>query len=454
MFEINQLLKATGGRLIAGAKSVPVKGISIDTRTIKPGEVFVAIRGDNFDGHDFIAAAIKNKASLIISESKKTKNPEKTKTAFIEVKNTIKALGEIAAFRRQEFNIPLIAVTGSSGKTTTKDMIACVLSKKFNVLKSEGTKNNHIGLPLTLTRLTSDHDVCVLEIGTNHFGEVDYLAKIAKPNIAVITNIGYSHLEFFGNLEGVYKEKRSLLKHLKAPGIAMLNADDFKLSRLISGKCKGPKVFGFGINNPGEFRASDIKLTKARLEFLIAKKYKFSLDNPGRGNIYNALAAIAVARILGIGYVDAAKAMAEFDFPKNRLNLVKLNNAQFINDTYNSNPTSLEQALEVLRSFPSRGRKIFVMGDMLELGPDSRLFHDQVGRLAAGICDVILTVGKLSEHAVSSALKRGFDTTKIFACADSGQARDILFNKISPAKGDVVLVKGSRSMKMEEVFNL
>ena len=452
MFEINQLLKSTGGKLIGETKFVSVKGISIDSRTIKPGEAFIAIKGDNFDGHNFIGAAIKNGASCVIVQEKYSDRHATGKIVFIEVKDTIMALGDIAAFRRQKFDIPVIAVTGSSGKTTTKDMIACVLSKKFKVLKTEGTKNNHIGLPLTLTGLEGRHDICVLEIGTNHFGEVENLAGIAKPNIAVITNIGYSHLASFGGLQGVYKEKCSLLRHLKTPDIAVLNADDKKLSRLLYGKNKSLKAIGLGINNPSDFSASCIKLTKGKLEFLVNKKYKFSLDNPGRANVYNALAAIAVARIMGMEYKCIAACLVDFSFPKNRLNLMKLNNAQFINDTYNSNPTSLVQALEVLRNLPARGRRIFVMGDMLELGHNSLLFHNQVGRLAAQICDVFLAVGKLSASSVSAAQANGFDKARIFTCSNSNEARDILFGKISPVKGDVVLVKGSRSMKMEEVF--
>jgi len=460
MFRVDELLEATQGKLIQGKKYITARGISIDSRTIKPKEAFIAIKGNNFDGHDFIDEAIKKGANCIIKELP-TNSHQLRSAAFIEVKDTIKALGDIARFQRKKFNIPIIAVTGSNGKTTTKEMIAWILSQEFCVLKNEGTKNNQIGLPLTLLNLKPQHDIAVLEIGTNHPGEVGYLSKICQPNIGIIINIGASHLEYLHNLEGVLKEKRALIKNLEKPYIAILNADDVLLRNKITGKVKRPFILGFGLKNQCDFFASGIespprllKWTSQKLEFYVNLKYKFTLKTQGYYNIYNALAATAVARIFGMEYKDIASRIANFDFPQGRLKFIKLNNIKFIDDTYNSNPISLGQALNTLGNFRTKGRKIFVMGDMLELGSRKKLFHSQAGRQVKRVCDIFVTVGNLSKFAADAARDSGFDTKNIFICDSCYQARDILFNKIYLKEDDIVLVKGSRLMKMEEVFKV
>lgn len=451
MFEVNELLKATGGRLIRGKKNIRVKSISIDSRTISRGEAFIAIRGNNFDGHDFIGGAIRKGASCVIHEPRTTDHGLRN-IVFIEVKDTIKALGAIARFQRKRFNIPFIAVTGTNGKTTAKEMIAWVLSKKFKVLKNEGTKNNQIGLPLTLLNLDSSYDVAVLELGTNHFGEIGYLAKIAHPNIGIITNIGPAHLKHLKNLKGVFKEKYTLLKYLKSPHIAILNADDRLLRGRLIRKNKRSVILGFGIKHRSDFSATGIKIINERIEFTANQKYKFTLNTLGYYNIYNTLTAIAVVRILGIGYKDIKEALSTFDFPDSRLKFIELNNIKFIDDTYNSNPLSLKQALDVLDGLRAKGRKIFVMGDMLELGRHTKSFHRRVGYQVAKVCDSFITVGRLSNFAAEAARESGFDSMDIFNCQTTLEARDILFNKVSPNQDDIVLVKGSRLMRMEEIF--
>ncbi|MFH0913460.1 MAG: UDP-N-acetylmuramoyl-tripeptide--D-alanyl-D-alanine ligase [Candidatus Omnitrophota bacterium] len=451
MFKLDELLKATSGKLVNRIGSLDIKGISIDSRTIKPQEAFIAIKGSNFDGHDFIDQVIKKGAGCIIKEVAGKVGTDKA--AIIEVKDTVRALGDIARFWRRRFSdIPVIAITGSNGKTTAKEMVAHLFSRRFKVLKNAGTKNNQIGLPLTLLGLDSSYDVVVLEIGTNHFGEVACLAKICQPNVGIITNIGPSHLEYLHNLGGVFREKYSLIENLDSPHIAILNADDDLLRKRAFGRSKKAFVLGFGIKNSCDFFASDIKEARGVFGFGIKQKYRFTLKTLGYYNIYNALAAIAAARLFGISYADIALEMATFDFPQGRLKLRKIGKTRFIDDTYNSNPLSLKGALEALHNFKTKGRKIFVMGDMLELGKSKEEFHCQAGREAARACSIFITVGRLSRLAADAARASGFDKKNIFICDNARQAQDILSRRVLPKKDDLVLAKGSRLMKMEEVF--
>lgn len=430
--------------------------ISIDSRTIKPGEAFVAVKGQNFDGHDFIAEAVKKGAAAVIVREPGVGSRESWKVPVIPVKDTIKALGDLARAKRNKFDIPLIAVTGSNGKTTVKDMIAWVLSGKFNVLKNEGTQNNHIGLPMTLLKLNKDTQAAVLELGTNHFGEIEYLARIAQPNIAVITNIGPSHLEFFHDLKGVLREKYTLVKNLNKPGIAILNADDRLLGKIgtatvFSKKTVAVPILSFGTRK-SDFWADAIHNSGGKVCFRVNKKYKFTLNTIGGYNIYNALAAIAVARLFGLSYSRIALRLSSFVFPEGRLNTVERGRIKFIDDTYNANPLSLKEALAAFAKLPVRGRKIVVMGDMLELGVKEDFFHLEAGRQIARACDCFIGVGRRSMLAVSSAKAAGLKNDNIFSCSTAQEARDILFKRIAVTGDDVVLVKGSRSMKMEQVF--
>ena len=447
MFKVVELLKVTGGKLISGSLDISVKGISIDSRSVRRGEAFIAIKGEKFDGHDFIPAVIKNGVSCIITE----KDEKREGVVFIKVKDTVKALGDIARFNRVRFsNIPVIAVTGSNGKTTAKDMIAWVLSKKYKVLKNEGTKNNHIGLPLTLLKLDSSYDAAVLEIGTNHFGEVDYLSKIACANIGVITNIGPSHLEYFKNLQGVFKEKYTLINKLDKPSIAILNADDKFLKAKALGPKKRPFIVSVGISNKSDFSASGIRYVSGKPGFTVNRRFKFALNVPGYYNIYNSLLSIAVARIFGLGYGEISSRLSKFSLPKSRLNFIEIKGIRFIDDTYNSNPLSMKQALGVLKSFPVKGRKIVVMGDMLELGSLSPALHAQTIEEALDSSDILVGVGAITK----SCLDKRNKSKNIFTCNTSSEARELLFKNVGVNSCDLVLVKGSRGMKMEEVFKI
>jgi UDP-N-acetylmuramoyl-tripeptide--D-alanyl-D-alanine ligase len=451
VFRVDEIVKATKGQLIQGSLLGKVAGISCDSRSLKAQEAFLALRGENFDGHNFIAAALKLKVScLIVENNLRFMIPEAV--TVIKVKDTVLALGDIARFQRQKMNLPVIAVTGSNGKTTTKEMIAWVLSPNAQVLKNEGTKNNQIGLPQTLIQLTKKDSFAVVEIGTNHFGEVDYLAKIARPNIGVITNIGPSHLEFFKDLKGVAKEKTTLLDNLAKPALALLNADDKSLKGLIRREIKGLQVLSYSIKEKSDFRASGIKLRGAKVEFKVNSKFNFELSSLGKYNIYNALGAIAVGRIFGLSYVQMRARLARFKFPKGRLNLIERKELRFIDDTYNSNPLSLSSALSALGAMDCKGRKILIMGDMLELGKQKELLHRQIAWSITNTCDLLITVGSLARITARAARENGLKAKYIFCCANALAARDLLLKKIFPKADDLILIKGSRSMKMEEVL--
>ncbi len=453
MFRVEELVKVTKGRLLRGDLEDTVMGVSIDSRTIKSSYAFIAIKGDNFDGHDFIAQAIvKGAKAVIVQYHVSSIRCHEKKVAFIQVKDTTKALGDIANFHRMRFNIPVIAVSGSSGKTTAKEMIAHALAFKFKVLKSEGTKNNNIGLPLTLLQLTPRHEAVVLEIGTNHFGEVRNLASIARPNMGIITNIGLAHLGHFKTLAGVYIEKATLLDSLDKPRLALLNADDFFLSKKLTQGIRSHFAIGFGVRKKCDFFASKIRLKERTVEFLLNGRYRYILSNPGMHNIYNALPAIAVARIFGLGHKDIARRLSDFIFLRGRGEVIEKGGIKFIDDTYNSNPLSLSNALLTLKAFKTPGRKILVMGDMLELGASARPLHEKLGVFIADICDTLITVGDLSKLTAQAALRAGFDKGKIYTSKTSIDARDILFNLVIPQKNDIILVKGSRAMRMEQVL--
>lgn len=456
MFKVKELIKATGGQRICGRDDLLVRGISIDSRSLKRREAFVAIKGDRFDGHKFIGQAVEAGSRCIIFQGARPVIHSK-KVTLIRVRDTRNALGDIAGFHRRRFKIPVIAITGSNGKTTSKEMIASVLSGKFCVLKNVGTENNQIGVSQTLLRLNKKHDLAVLEIGTNHFGEVRRLAEVSGANIGLITCIGPAHLKYFGDLQGVFREKISLIRNLESPNIAILNADDPFLAKEISKKRINPVTFGFAVKKSADFTAANLEFSRGSLRFSMNHSRgqgarKFKLNTPGGYNIYNALAAVAVARILGLDYRQIASGLSGFEFPRGRLKLISVKDINFIDDTYNSNPFSLERALDALSSFKTSGRRIFVMGDMLELGGQEDLFHRMVGRKISRSCNTFIGVGRLCRLAAESAKDAGFDKENIFTCDSSEEARKILNEKISPRGDDIILVKGSRMMKMEEVF--
>ncbi|MEK7868053.1 MAG: UDP-N-acetylmuramoyl-tripeptide--D-alanyl-D-alanine ligase [Candidatus Omnitrophota bacterium] len=448
MFTVRDILTAVKGKLLSGNMEEILTGVSTDTRKIKKGELFLAIKGDRFDGHSFILDAVsKGAGGVLVQEGGITNaNFKLPDVSFILVNDSVKALGNIGNFHRSRFTIPIIGITGSNGKTTTKEMTAAILSKKFNTLKNFGTENNNIGVPLTLMRLNSEHNIAVLEMGTNHLGEIRWLSEIAKPTIAIITNIGPSHLEYLEDVDTVLKAKVEILEHMDKDAKLILNADDEYLKKIKTNL----KTVWFGFDKEADFYADKINLEPDGVNFRLNGKWDISLGVLGRHNVYNALSAIACAWDFGISIDEIKDALKEFRVPNMRMEVKRFGDIKIINDTYNANPQSMKQAIETLRDMTTEGRKILIAGDMLELGTFSGRFHHLVGKQAAesGI-DLIVAVGKLAEHIGKGAQEAGMSDRKIKLCAVMKEARKKVATLIK--KGDTILIKGSRAMKMEEI---
>jgi len=459
MFTITEIIEATKGTLAQGAGQGAVSSVCIDSRIVKKGELFIAVKGDVFDGHDFIDSVIaKGVRVLIIHKLIEVKDP---KISVILVKDTTRALGDIARFHRLRFKIPVIALTGSAGKTTTKEMIAAVLNRKYKVLKNEGTQNNHIGVPLTLLKLKPAHQMIVLECGTNHPGEIIWLADVARPSVAIFTNIGESHLEGLKTTHGVFQEKWDLTSFMGDEGVVIINSDDVFLSRQIRKK-NIFKVITYGIKRKAHWRAADTNIVSGRnLNFWVGSPQgpqtghsplfgkKIELNSCGINNVYNALAALCCGVSFKVPIKDIVQALKSFEFPQGRGQIVRLGQGWLINDTYNANPVSMRSALQTLQAIEARRKRIVVAADMLELGKSSRALHQAMGTaIAVTGVDILITVGRLAGLMAAKAKSRN-KKMQVFACRDVESAQKCLAKVFH--NGDAVLIKGSRRMRMEQV---
>jgi UDP-N-acetylmuramoyl-tripeptide--D-alanyl-D-alanine ligase len=427
-------------------------GVSSDSRSLRSGNVFFALRGEKFDGHTFaLQAAKEGAAAVVVDQEFAVSAALKKLTAVVTVPDTTKALGDLALIYRMKFDIPVIAIGGSNGKTTTKEMVSAVLREKYTVLATEGNLNNHIGVPQMLFRLKPTTEIVVLELGTNHFGELRYLCSVALPTHAVVTNIGREHLEFFGTVDGVAEEETELFRFMQAAsGRAYVNLDDARLKKA-GAYVSDCVTYGAGAN--AGVRAEKISLDArgcASFECTIDRKAmtrrRIQLGAAGMHNVSNALAAIAVGASFGVPPASMARALGAFTSASKRMEIVRRKNGvTILNDTYNANPDSVQAALETLMAIASAGKKIAVLGDMFELGASAEEEHRQVGRMVrAAKPDVLVTVGVLARQIREAArLKRSYH------CETKDEAADILQRIM--AEGDAVLVKGSRGMAMEQI---
>ncbi len=450
MFTVRDILDVVKGRILSGNPEEILTGVSTDTRKIKNGELFLAIKGGKFDGHSFILDAVsKGAGGVLVQDGGITNaNFKLPEVPFVSVDDSIRALGDIGNFHRARFNIPIIGITGSNGKTTTKEMTAAILNKKLNALKNFGTENNNIGVPLTLLRLNGEHNIAVLEMGTNHLGEIRRLSEIARPTIAVITNIGPSHLEYLEDMDTVFEAKSEILERMDSGAKLILNGDDEYLRKIKTGL----KTTCYVLSKGADIYADKITVELDGINFRLNEKWDISLGVLGRHNVYNALAAISCAWDFGIPIEEIKDALKEFRVPNMRMEVKRFGDIKIINDTYNANPQSMKQAIEALRDMATEGRKVLIAGDMLELGTFSGRFHHLVGKQAAesGI-DFILAVGKLAEHVAKGAQEAGMSEKKIKLCVATKEAREKVAKLIK--KGDTILIKGSRAMRMEEIVN-
>jgi len=452
-YSAKQILEAVSGIWISGDQSKTFNGIAIDSRAVKKKQLFVCISGDRFDGHDFILDVIKKEAAGIIIKSTDKIPNEKFRPFVIQVNDTLKALQDIAEFHRSQFDVSVLAITGTNGKSTTKEMTASVAASQFNVLKTEGNKNNHIGLPLTLFNLKAEHEVSVLEMGMSGKGEIRRLAEIAKPKIGIITNISEGHLESLPTIKDVQEAKGELFESLNQNGTAIVNADDplvLELSRSLRSN-----IVTYGLKNSADIQADNVKQRGNEgfdftLHFFNEKTPVF-LPFLGSCNISNALAAIAAGHVLGLNSQKILSGLQDCQLMPQRMQTEKRNDITIINDAYNANPRSMEEALTTLSSYKTNGKKIFVMGDMLELGRISESAHKDFGKqFSASSVDRLVTVGTLAQLASQTALDSGIDKDRVKSFENKEES--ILFLNKSLQAGDCILVKGSRGMRMEQVI--
>ncbi len=442
--KIAEFISATGG--FPGEEVV--QGYSIDSRTIRSGELFFAVKGERLDGHDYVTAALqKGAAAAVIQTSELHRYPNENR--LLSVEDTLVALQTLATAVRKVWGKPLVGVTGSAGKTTTKEAIAHVLAQHFRVLKSEGNFNNHFGLPLMLLKLEPEHDVAVIEMGMSHAGEIRALAKIAQPEIGVVTNVAPVHLEFFDSIKGIARAKYELIESLPPNGTAVLNADDEYVSQFGRG-FKG-RVITYGTCATADVRAENVRTRGAEgseFDVVVAGSRELArLPLAGEHNILNALAAVSVGLAQGLKPREAVAALATLAPPDKRGQVLQLGNITVINDCYNSNPKALHAMVDALAAMKA-GRRIVVAGEMLELGPAGEEMHRMAGQhIAEKKIDILVGVRGLAHAMVDGARQTGTRAEFVATPEEAGEwlaseARD----------GDVVLLKASRGVKLEKAL--
>ena len=435
--KIKEILKITNGKLICGDEDLDIQNFEKDTRIIQKGDMYVAIKGEKFDGNDFYKDAI-NKGAVACLMSKE---PDEKIGSIVLVENTVKAIQQIAAYKRSQVDIPVVAVTGSVGKTSTKDIVAAVMSQKYKVLKTQGNLNNDIGLPFTLLRL-HDENAIVVEMGMNHFGEISLLTSIAKPTLAIITNIGTAHIGNLGSRENILKAKLEILESLQGNSV-IINNDNDLLSDWAEKNKEKYNIITYGINNKNsKYVAEDIHSYEDRSEYRIDGK-EVVVPVGGEHFVLNSLCAIAVGRYFDIPMAKITEGISGFELTKGRMEIEKAKcGASIINDTYNANYDSMKAAIEYLEKIEGK-RKIAVLGDMKELGEYSESLHRKVGEEVKDI-DILITIGELAKCIEETA-----DVREMLHFDNNESALEYL--KKIMKKDDIILLKASNSMKFGDI---
>ena len=444
---VKDLVRWTKGRLSSGTKEEEISSISIDSRTLKKGDFFVPLKGESFDGHNFIDEALKKGAKGFLTESQ-IPNPKSQipkEKVIIVVKDTRKALGDIALGYRKLFSIPLIAISGSAGKTMTREMTASLLSTNFSVLKSPRNFNNDIGLPLTLFQIKKGKEVVIVEIGVSKKGEMKRLCEIASPNFGLITAIYPAHLGFFKSQKELASEKGKLLNYLDKG--AFLNQDSRYFS-ILSQRCP-VKFRTFGVKRRADFFATQITISEKGIKFLLNDKLPIFLPVPASFLVYNVLGAIAIAKEFGIADKKIQKTLSSFSPLSQRFSLSSFNGIRIVDDTYNANPISFRMAVKELKRFSAK-RRIVVAGEMRELGRFKRRAHYNLGRFLSKNSDLIFIIGEGAREIYEGAKDEGLSHT--FFYKEKEEAGKRLKRMIR--KGDLILIKGSRAAKLEEICSI
>jgi UDP-N-acetylmuramoyl-tripeptide--D-alanyl-D-alanine ligase len=460
LFTLEEILEVVSGKLLAGeapqALKRKVRRVLSDSRIVRSGDLFVAFEGDRFDGHTFVPNVLGLAAAAMVKEMYRLPSVSKLRTepVLIGVKDTLLAYQQLATHHRNRFQIPLVAITGSNGKTTTKEMTAAVLAQRWRTLKTEGNLNNRIGVPQTLFLLTPRHEAAVIEMGVDQEGQTTRLCEIARPTVGLITNIGPDHLEFFGSMEGSAQAKAELLDQLPAEGAVALNADDQYFDYLAArARCR---VVSFGVSAKADVRAvqsrdrNDDGSTFGLILPGRVRPVAVRLKTYGQHNIQNALAAAAIGFVLGVPVTAIVEGLARFRPAAMRSQVLFVHGVRVINDCYNANPASMRAALQLLAELGAKHRTIAVLGDMLELGPEAKHMHRAVGTFLAGqgITNLI-ACGVLGRELAQGARSEGMPAGRIIEVPDAATAGATLKSMVR--QGDVVLVKASRGMQLEQV---
>ena len=440
----NEMLNAIDGEVIIKSEDVSFNKLCIDTRKIEKNNVFLAIKGANFNGNDFALKALEAGASIvIIDEVKFNLNEIENKGTIVKVKNTREALLNLAKFYRKKLGLKVVGVTGSTGKTSTKDLIAALLSHKYKVFKTKGNFNNDIGLPLMILELTSKDDVAVLEMGMSSLGEIELLADVARPDIAVITNIGLSHIENLKTQENILKAKMEISTFFNKENTLIINAEDKLLRNVYSNRFKVEKI---GYNHEYDVYASNIILKEEETEFLahaFGEEAVFNLPMAGKHNVLNTMLAIEVANCLNVSFEEMIKGLENLEATSMRLQVIKKEGFIIINDCYNASPDSMKSSLDVLSAYKDH-RKVAILGDMYELGEESEKAHFEVGEYAKDKLDILIVIGRYIKN-----FKDGFNNDNIIMYKTKEECIKELKNIVK--LNDVVLIKASRGVKLEDV---
>ena len=448
-FTVGRIAEAVGGVLRQGDGQLGFDRVTTDSRKVAAGSLFVPLRGASFDGHDFLEQAVAAGAGGLLVDRATGWLPEDIPVVVVE--DTLGALQDLAAYNREMCNIPVVGITGSSGKTTTKDLLAGILSTRWRTVKTPENYNNEIGLPLTLLELDEQSEIGVAEMGMRGLGQIQLLCRIAKPTVAMITNIGEAHMELLGSVDNIARAKGEILDQIPESGFALLHGASAYIRREAK-RCRG-RVIYFGFGEDCEARAVDLSLTPRGSTFTVVYggcREEYSLALPGEHNVLNALAASVVCRELGFSPQEIARGLGQVAISAKRLDIQEVNGISIIDDTYNANPASVKGALQVLQQVAQDRRTIAVLGDMQELGDRTREGHLEVGGEAARLgINLLVAVGDKARHIAQGAGESGMADARISHCANNEEASALLKDMLRP--GDVVLVKGSRSMGMEAI---